>query len=199
MVFRPDGKGRFQMVGRLTATQWGDLVRDLVVFKMDPRTIDHGQGSHGTHGSHGGHGLRGPASGSDRGQEYCAVGFSSDEPTSVWLYPLARIILCQVCQAIRGQTVLAAQSNIVSSDGELTICPAIGGERDRYAAEREASVLATAGTALSELLAGPVIDRSCGSSSQLDRNHGSPDRLNGRFAITFPQKADCLRPPRKVA
>jgi phosphohistidine phosphatase SixA len=52
MVFRPDGKGSYQMVGRLTATQWGDLVRDLVVFKMDPRTIDPGHGPHNAHGSH---------------------------------------------------------------------------------------------------------------------------------------------------
>jgi hypothetical protein len=52
LVFRPDGKGGYQMIGRLTATQWGDLVRDLVVFKMDPRTLDQGHAAQGGHGSH---------------------------------------------------------------------------------------------------------------------------------------------------
>ena len=28
------------LIGRVTATQWGDLVRDLVVFKMDPRALE---------------------------------------------------------------------------------------------------------------------------------------------------------------
>src|SRR3954468_3090821 len=32
VVFRPDGKGGYQIAGQLTAIQWGDLVRDLVVF-----------------------------------------------------------------------------------------------------------------------------------------------------------------------
>jgi phosphohistidine phosphatase SixA len=53
LVFRPDGIGSYQTVGRLTATQWGDLVRDLVVFKMDPRTLEQGHGAHSRHGPHG--------------------------------------------------------------------------------------------------------------------------------------------------
>ena len=39
IVFRPDGKGGNQLVGQLTATQWGDLVRDLVVLKLDPKQL----------------------------------------------------------------------------------------------------------------------------------------------------------------
>jgi len=39
IVFRPDGKGGYQLVGQLTATQWGDLVRDLVVLKLDPKQL----------------------------------------------------------------------------------------------------------------------------------------------------------------
>jgi phosphohistidine phosphatase SixA len=54
IVFRPDGRGGFGMVGRVTATQWGDLVRDLVVFKMDPRQLDPVHGRHGSeHREHG--------------------------------------------------------------------------------------------------------------------------------------------------
>ena len=41
------------MIGRVTATQWGDLVRDLVVFKNDPRALKSGHGAPGAHGSHG--------------------------------------------------------------------------------------------------------------------------------------------------
>jgi len=39
IVFRPDGKGGYRLVGHLTATQWGDLVRDLVVLKLDPKQL----------------------------------------------------------------------------------------------------------------------------------------------------------------
>jgi phosphohistidine phosphatase SixA len=39
IVFKPDGKGGYQLVGQLTATQWGDLVRDLVVLKLDPKQL----------------------------------------------------------------------------------------------------------------------------------------------------------------
>src|SRR5215213_6197561 len=39
IVFRPDGKGSYRLVGQLTATQWGDLVRDLVVFKLDSKQL----------------------------------------------------------------------------------------------------------------------------------------------------------------
>jgi hypothetical protein len=52
-VFRPGGPGGYEIVGRVTATQWGDLVRDLVVFKMDPRQLDAGLKAHGGPGSHG--------------------------------------------------------------------------------------------------------------------------------------------------
>jgi phosphohistidine phosphatase SixA len=66
IVFRPDGTGGHTMVGRITATQWGDLVRDLVVFKMDPRELS--AGGHGAHGGGhsgdgGGHGAHAPAHG----------------------------------------------------------------------------------------------------------------------------------------
>ncbi len=46
------------LIGRVTATQWGDLVRDLVVFKMDPRALESGgaQGAHGTHSPRHSHG-----------------------------------------------------------------------------------------------------------------------------------------------
>jgi phosphohistidine phosphatase SixA len=49
IVFRPDGKGGYSMIGRVTATQWGDLVRDLVVFKMDPRALEPAHGAPGSH------------------------------------------------------------------------------------------------------------------------------------------------------
>jgi len=39
IVFKPDGKGGYQLVGQLTATQWGDLVRDLVILKLDPQQL----------------------------------------------------------------------------------------------------------------------------------------------------------------
>jgi phosphohistidine phosphatase SixA len=39
IVFRPDGKGGYQLVGQLTATQWGDLVRDLVVLGLAPQQL----------------------------------------------------------------------------------------------------------------------------------------------------------------
>jgi phosphohistidine phosphatase SixA len=39
IVFRPDREGGYQLVGQLTATQWGDLVRDLVVLKLDPKQL----------------------------------------------------------------------------------------------------------------------------------------------------------------
>jgi phosphohistidine phosphatase SixA len=39
IVFRPDGRGGYRVVGQLTATQWGDLVRDLVVLKLDPKQL----------------------------------------------------------------------------------------------------------------------------------------------------------------
>ena len=35
IVFRPDGKGGYRLVGQLTALQWGDLVRDLVILKLN--------------------------------------------------------------------------------------------------------------------------------------------------------------------
>jgi broad specificity phosphatase PhoE len=54
IVFRPDGQGGYQVAGRLTAAQWGDLVRDLIVFKMDPKQVQSGHGSHGAeHHDHG--------------------------------------------------------------------------------------------------------------------------------------------------
>src|SRR3954454_14697475 len=40
IIFRPDGKGSYAIVGQLTAVQWGDLVRDLVVLQMDPKRLD---------------------------------------------------------------------------------------------------------------------------------------------------------------
>jgi hypothetical protein len=51
IIFRPDGAGGHPIVGRITSTQWGDLVRDLIVFKMDPREYGAASG-HGGHGSH---------------------------------------------------------------------------------------------------------------------------------------------------
>jgi phosphohistidine phosphatase SixA len=39
IVFKPDGKGGYQLVGQLTAPQWGDLVRDLVVFGLAPQQL----------------------------------------------------------------------------------------------------------------------------------------------------------------
>src|SRR5215208_4767660 len=39
IIFKPDGKGGYQLVGQLTAAQWGDLVRDLVVLKLDPEQL----------------------------------------------------------------------------------------------------------------------------------------------------------------
>ena len=39
IVFKPDGKGGYQLVGQLTATQWGDLVRDLVVRGLAPQQL----------------------------------------------------------------------------------------------------------------------------------------------------------------
>ena len=39
IVFRPDGKGGYRLVGQLTALQWGDLVRDLVILKLDPQQL----------------------------------------------------------------------------------------------------------------------------------------------------------------
>jgi phosphohistidine phosphatase SixA len=39
IVFKPDGKGGYQLVGQLTATQWGDLVRDIVVLGLDPQQL----------------------------------------------------------------------------------------------------------------------------------------------------------------
>ena len=39
IVFRPDGKGSYRLVGQLTATQWGDLVRDLVILKLTPKQL----------------------------------------------------------------------------------------------------------------------------------------------------------------
>jgi phosphohistidine phosphatase SixA len=54
IVFQPDGQGSYHVAGRLTATQWGDLVRDLIVFKMDPKQVQSGHGTHGAqHHNHG--------------------------------------------------------------------------------------------------------------------------------------------------
>src|SRR5215210_115513 len=39
IVFRSDGKGSYRLVGQLTATQWGDLVRDLVILKLSPQQL----------------------------------------------------------------------------------------------------------------------------------------------------------------
>jgi phosphohistidine phosphatase SixA len=39
IVFRPDGKGGYQLIGQLTAPQWGDLVRDLVVLGLTPKQL----------------------------------------------------------------------------------------------------------------------------------------------------------------
>lgn len=36
LILRPDASGTPRIVGRLTMTQWGDLVRDLKVFGLDP-------------------------------------------------------------------------------------------------------------------------------------------------------------------
>lgn len=40
LILRPDPSGAPQIVGRLTMTQWGDLVRDVKVFGLDPRDDD---------------------------------------------------------------------------------------------------------------------------------------------------------------
>jgi phosphohistidine phosphatase SixA len=40
IVFRPDRNRGYEIVGQLTATQWGDLVRDLVILKLDPKQLD---------------------------------------------------------------------------------------------------------------------------------------------------------------
>ncbi len=52
LVFRPDGRGGFSLVGRVTSIQWGDLVRDLVVLKMDPRSLDAAHGGDRPPGKH---------------------------------------------------------------------------------------------------------------------------------------------------
>lgn len=40
LILRADPSGRPQIVGRLTMTQWGDLVRDVKVFELDPGADD---------------------------------------------------------------------------------------------------------------------------------------------------------------
>jgi phosphohistidine phosphatase SixA len=52
LVAKPDGKGSYQIVGRITSVQWGDLTRDVLahgdkVFELSAlHSHGHGHGSH---------------------------------------------------------------------------------------------------------------------------------------------------------
>jgi len=54
-VVRPDAAGQPHVAARLTMSQWGDLVRDLRVFGLDPADDHRAAGHDGTRGAHGTH------------------------------------------------------------------------------------------------------------------------------------------------
>jgi len=53
---RPDAAGVSRIAARLTMTQWGDLVRDLQVFGLDPADDHRAAGHDGGPAGHGAHG-----------------------------------------------------------------------------------------------------------------------------------------------
>jgi len=55
-VVRPDAAGVPRIAARLTMTQWGDLVRDLLVFGLDPADDHRASGHDGGPAGHGAHG-----------------------------------------------------------------------------------------------------------------------------------------------
>jgi len=55
-VVRPDETGAPNIAARLTMTQWGDLVRDLLVFGLDPADDHRSPAHHGGPEGHGAHG-----------------------------------------------------------------------------------------------------------------------------------------------
>lgn len=65
LIAKPDGKGGYQIMGRLTATQWGDLTRDVLAYgdRVFELSQSHGHHGHGkAHGAAHGHDATKPAS-----------------------------------------------------------------------------------------------------------------------------------------
>jgi hypothetical protein len=54
LVAKPDGRGAYQVVGRITSVQWGDLTRDVLAYgdKVFDLSKGHGHGHGHGHAPH---------------------------------------------------------------------------------------------------------------------------------------------------